>query len=103
MMTFANALTNILPYCLAHPGENVLITSDQLTRMGETQTTIVRWAYDNGLTLEVRADGWQLRHEAPALPRPPAPGTPLEDLHPGNRFRLMLGQPMLVQEEVEKL
>ena len=98
MMTFANSLVHIHAYCLANPGVSVLLSNRDVARMCETQTTLEVWAGEKGLTLESRPGGWRLRSDAPKLPVPPPVGTPLDQLHPGNKFRLMFGQSLLVQD-----
>lgn len=99
MITVKNALVHALDYlktqqaghCMSMPAR----VTDALDEMlGEwCQRNGLAWSInDKTLTLRLLADG---ENYIPPDPTIPPVGTPLNKLHPGNRLRLMMGQPFL--------
>ena len=100
MITYANLQQSVAAWLLSHPGQRIRINIKQFRLAGirdfyEFET----WMEKHGL--QSKSDGADFLTWHGELPPPdpsiPPPGTPIDQIHPGNRFRVMFGQPLLPQ------
>lgn len=99
MITASNALIHALAYLQAQKAGHTMSMPASYTKA--LDMPLAEWCQKNGiawwingktLTLRLLADG---ENYSPPDPTIPPVGTPLNKLHPGNRIRLMMGQPLL--------
>lgn len=97
-------MSNQAAYLLANPNVNWRLSRAQLSRAQETETGLYQWAEKHGFTVTRRKHGgWLVKFHkrVAAEPKPPKEGTPIAQLHHGNRLRLMSGQPLLPENAHE--
>lgn len=99
MITVKNALVHALAYLKTQQAGHRMSMPVSVTE--SLQVPLAEWCEKNGLvwwingktlTLRLLADG---ENYIPPDPTIPPVGTPVSQLHPGNRMRLMMGQPFL--------
>lgn len=101
MITIANALEFSLNWLQSEPAGK----SISLPLAAAKSLNLVEWCAlhdlnysvsEDTLTLTNRVDGKRYVSPDPTIP---PPGTPINKLHPGNRFRLLAGLPLLPQDK----
>lgn len=103
MITVSNALVSALAYLQAQQAGHTI----KMPAAAANGVDLPAWCEKHGLSFAISGGKLtlQLRQDGPGYqppdPRIPAPGTPIEKLHPGNRFRVMFGQSLLPQESVD--
>jgi hypothetical protein len=99
MITISNALLAALAFLQTQQSGHVIhmpASAAQRLNLSEwcAKNGLAYWINGKTLTLRLLADGVDF---VPPDPTIPPVGTPLNKLHPGNKIRLMMGQPLLLE------
>lgn len=100
MITYSNLQQSAASYLLAHHGQRLTLTRHQLKQAGfEEFHALEAWMERHGLQCQTVGTDFTFWHGELPPPDPSIPpqGTPIDQLHPGNRFRVMFGQSLLPQ------
>lgn len=60
MRTYKNALPHIASFCLANPGQTMIIAHDQVHKLGLNVVKLTAWAEENKLTATFSDGGWKI-------------------------------------------
>jgi len=105
MITYANLPQSVAAWLLSHPGQRMRINIKQFRSCGIREFhEFEAWMEKHGLQSRAIGADFLIWHGELPTPAPdfiPPPGTPIDKLHPGNRFRVMFGQPLLPENPTD--